>query len=105
LFYGDWRSIAPDPANNIITFSQFLNTVELVDTYLIIGAVNFPMGEIRGQILPVSSIPEPPALGIFVIACAGLAAARWTPVFDFSYSCYPDPRAPACSGSGRNQED
>jgi hypothetical protein len=66
-------SLIPDPAAGIDTFSEAVNAIEAGDTYFNIHTINFPGGEIRGQL----TVPEPGTWAMMMLGFAGLGFAGY----------------------------
>lgn len=62
-------NLMSDPAAGINTFAQAVAAIQAGDTYFNIHTVNFPMGEIRGQL---STVPESSTL-LLVLLGLGLS--------------------------------
>ena len=67
-------NLTPDPKDGINTFTDAVDAIEAGHTYFNIHTVNFPMGEIRGQL---SVVPEPAGLTLMGLGLGGLLAYAW----------------------------
>ena len=63
-------SFLPDPANGIDTYAEAVSAIETGQTYFNIHTVEFPGGEIAGQI---KVIPEPSTWAMMLLGFGGLA--------------------------------